>query len=351
MIKPKALVILSPGFPADGDDTACLPLQQIFVRTLQQDNPELKIIVISFQYPFKASRYFWYGAEIIALAGKGRGRMYRLLTWQRALNALKKIRRQYDIAGLLSFWMGECALVANKFAKRNNLLHYCWLLGQDAKAGNHYVDQVQPMPGALIALSDFLAKEFYLNYNIKPRYVIPVGIDTAIFDGNTGLRNIDVLGVGSLIPLKQYSLFINVIKSLTADFPDIKAVICGKGPEMQNLQNQINRLGLENNIQLKGELPHGQVLSLMQQAKVFLHTSSYEGYGSVLSEALYAGAHVVSLVKPMDVRPAQHHIPDNAEDLPTMIAALLHDKNLKHQPVLINSIQDIARQIASLFVN
>ncbi|GAA3993787.1 glycosyltransferase family 4 protein [Mucilaginibacter dorajii] len=351
MIKPKALIILSPGFPADGDDTACLPLQQIFVRTLQQDNPELNIMVISFQYPFKASRYFWYGAEIIALAGKGRGRIYRLLTWQRAFKALKKIARDYEITGLLSFWMGECALVANKFAKRNNLLHYCWLLGQDAKAGNHYVDQVRPMPGSVIALSDFLAKEFYLNYNIKPRHVIPVGIDTSIFEKNARARDIDIMGAGSLIPLKQYSLFINVIKSIANDFPDIKAVICGKGPEMENLQNQINRLGLENNVELKGELPHRQVLALMQRSKVLLHTSNYEGYGVVLNEALYAGAHVVSLVKPMDVRPAQHHIPDNAEDLPAMIAALLHDKSLKHQPVLVNSMQGIARQVASLFVS
>jgi glycosyltransferase involved in cell wall biosynthesis len=352
MSKQQALVILSPGFPANEDDTACIPPQQVFVRALKKYNPQLNIIVISFQYPFKAMSYMWFGVQVIALGGKARGGPYRLLTWKNALSVLKDLNKKYEITGLLSFWLGECALISNRFARKNNLKHYCWMLGQDAKVGNNYVKQIKPDSNMLIALSDFLIREFSINYGIKPAYVIPPGVDTSLFGSlNAGVRDIDVIGAGSLIPLKQYDLFINVIKSLTLKFPGIKAVICGKGTEMEALKSQIIRLKLTNNIELKGELPHAEVLTLMQRSKVFLHTSAYEGFGMVLNEALYAGAQVVSLVNPMNERNANHHVPDNAEHLPDIISELLNKPNPVYEPVLVYPIQTVVAKVMALFAH
>lgn len=348
-MKQKALVILSPGFPADENDTTCIPPMQIFVKALRQNNPDLPVIVISFQYPFKAARYHWHGVEVIALAGKGKGQLFRLITWKKVWKTLKRLHNRYELTGLLSFWMGECAFIGNKFAKKHGLLHYTWLLGQDAKAGNNYVNQIQPEAGSVIAISDFLAKEFSINYGIVPEHTITTGIDIERFKTESVGRNIDIIGVGSLIPLKQYSLFVSVIKNLTNEFPGIRTVICGKGPEMENLKKQIIRLKLENNIQLKGELSHPEVLALMQRSRILLHTSCYEGYSTVLSEALYAGCHVVSLVNGMNVRPPQHHVPDNAEHLPDIIKELLNDPNLQHEPVLVYPIQTVTAKVAALF--
>jgi len=349
MNKQKALVILSPGFPANEDDTACIPPQQVFVRALKQCNPQLNVVVISFQYPFKAMTYAWFGVEVIALGGKARGGPYRLLTWKNALSVLRDLNKKYELAGLLSFWLGECALIGGRFARKNNLKHYCWMLGQDAKAGNNYVKQIKPDGSTLIALSDFLVREFSINYGIKPGQVIPPGVDTSLFGHLGAVRDIDVMGAGSLISLKQYNLFINVIKTLTQTFPDIKAVICGKGPEMEILKKQIARLELTNNIELKGELPHGEVLALMQRSKVFLHTSAYEGFGMVLNEALYAGAQVVSLVNPMNERHAHHHVPDNAERLPVIIKELLSKPTPAYKPVLVYPIQTVVAKVMALF--
>jgi glycosyltransferase involved in cell wall biosynthesis len=185
---------------------------------------------------------------------------------------------------------------------------------------------------------------------MMPAHVIPTGIDTALFETLPARRDIDIMGAGSLIPLKQYSLFIDVIKSISNDFPNVKAVICGKGPEMESLKKQVARLKLEDNIELKGELPHPEILALMQRSKVFLHTSSYEGYSTVLSEALYAGCQVVSLVNAMNQRPAQHHVPDNAEQLPGMIRKLLSDEQLSHERVLVYSTSIIAQKMTGLFI-
>ena len=52
---PKTLVILSPGFPKDEADTTCLPAHQVFIKSLNKNFPSLKIIILSFQYPFSTS--------------------------------------------------------------------------------------------------------------------------------------------------------------------------------------------------------------------------------------------------------------------------------------------------------
>jgi len=44
-------------------------------------------------------------------------------------------------------------------------------------------------------------------------------------------------------------------------------------------------------------LAHPELLEWMQRGKVFLHPSSYEGFGIVCIEALCSGAEVISFVK------------------------------------------------------
>jgi len=350
MYTPETLVILTPGFPADEDDSTCIPPQQLFVKALKKQRPELNIIIISFQYPFEARQYLWHGMQVIAFGGRSRGKLYRRALWLKVWRKLKELNKQHQIIGLLSFWMGECAFIGNRFANKNNLNHYCWVLGQDARPGNRFVRLIDPKGEQLIALSDQLAREVETNYGIVPGHIIPPGIDASIFEIRSSERDIDLLGAGSLIPLKQYDLFVDVVKKLTVQFPNIRAVICGRGPEMERLKQQIISLKLEKNIELTGGLSHGEVLAIMQRAKVFLHTSSYEGFGMVLSEALYAGAQVVSLVKPMDVMPEGFHQGNNESELIDLVAEQLNKPDLTHEPVLFNSIESIADRVADLFL-
>ncbi|HYE53298.1 MAG TPA: glycosyltransferase, partial [Chitinophagaceae bacterium] len=161
-------------------------------------------------------------------------------------------------------------------------------------------------------------------------------------------RNIDVLGAGSLIPLKQYDVFIRIIGRLSKKYPAITAVICGKGPELVALQELVKHLGLENNVRLAGEISNPGVLRLMQQCRVFLHTSCYEGFGMVCLEALYAGAHVVSFVKPMHTGIGHWHIVNNEAEMENKMLELLSG-HLTHTPVLAFSMKDTVHQIAALY--
>lgn len=349
--KRQTLVILTPGFPKNRTDSTCMPPQQTFVMALKKVCPGLNIIVISFQYPFRAAKYEWHGVKVIAIGGKDKGRVFRMLTWIKAWLILTRLKREYALIGLLSFWVGECAFVGTKFAKRYALSHYSWILGQDAKKGNKYFKWIKPKSDELIALSDFVQKEVKRNYNVTPLHTIPVGIDTSLFGTAVQKRSIDILGVGSLIPLKQYDIFVEGIHYLKRFFPDIKAIICGKGPELERLRSLARLKGLTDNLSFAGELPHAMVLDLMQRAKIFLHPSKYEGFGAVLSEALYSGAQVVSFCKPMDKDFRHHHVVNNVEEMNARLLSILNAKKIDHDPVLMYPVQQVAKNMISLFVN
>jgi glycosyltransferase involved in cell wall biosynthesis len=345
----KTLVILTPGFPKDEEDSTWLPDRQIFVRTLKKSYPDFNIIVLAFQYPLESGEYRWNGIKIIALGGKNKSGFYRRFIWLRAWQALKKIKEAYDVVGLLSFWLDECAFIADKFSKKNSIKHYCWLLGQDARPGNKYVYRIKPDANSLVALSDFLIEEFNRNYGITPRYMVPGAIDTSFFKPYNGKRDIDVVGAGSLIALKQYSVFIDVIHALKNDVPQIKAVICGDGPERELLQAKINQLGLEGNITLAGGVSHLETLALMQRTKIFLHPSKYEGLGTVNIESLYAGAKLISFVKPMNAEIPNWHIAKDVADMAEKACGILLDKDLLYYSVLPYKVEDTAKAIMELY--
>ncbi|MGZ8553389.1 MAG: glycosyltransferase, partial [Chitinophagaceae bacterium] len=311
----KTLVILTPGFAKDEADSTCLPMQQQLLRALKESDPKLNIIILSFQYPYHTKKYDWFDITVIPFNGRNKGGLPRLLLRKKISATLKKIHSSTPITGLLSFWYGECAAVGKQFADTYAIKHFCWLLGQDAKKDNKYPKQIRLGSTELIALSDFLQTEFEKNHGIKPHYIIPPGLNTGLFSAGTKEKDIDIIGVGSLLPLKQYDIFVDVIAEIKKQIPGIKVLLTGDGPEKQKLQTLIEDRGLNSNVTLTGSLPHLGVLQLMERTKVFLHTSSYEGFGVVALEALYAGCHVISFNRPMNEEIENWHIVPSPEKM------------------------------------
>jgi glycosyltransferase involved in cell wall biosynthesis len=349
MSTKSSLIILSPGFPRDEHDTTCLPAQQVFVRALNKNFPSLNVIVIAFHYPFFSKKYQWFKNDVISFNG-GNKRMYRrIFLWWRVYKTLKKIKEENWITGILSFWCTECALVGNYFARNNKLKHIAWILGQDAKQENIYVKWIRPSSEELVALSDFLSDTFFKNHGVRPAHTIPNGVDTNVFSTSKTERAIDIMGAGSLIALKQYNVFLEIIIELKKIKPAIKVILCGSGPEEQKLKKIIDQYHLEDNILLRGNIPHNDVLKLMQETKIFLHPSIYEGFSTVCLEALYAGAHVISFTKAMH-QPIEHwHITNNKQEMIKKAADLLTNTATKYKPVLPYSIDDNVKAIMKLY--
>lgn len=102
-----------------------------------------------------------------------------------------------------------------------------------------------------------------------------------------------LLAVGSLKEQKNFS---NLIKAFSLLDPSIQSVselkILGEGPLRNLLQHQISMQGLEDKIELHGfEIDPSPWFSSAHQ---FILSSSWEGFGNVLVEALNHGLSIVS---------------------------------------------------------
>ena len=345
----KTFVILTPGFAKDEADSTCIPTQQNFVRALKELYPQLNIIILAFDYPYIQKKYQWFNNTVISFNGRNRGGFSKLLLRRKIFSALNEIHASNNIVGLLSFWYVECAFVGKKFADKNGLKHICWMCGQDAKKGNEYVKRIPLQADELAALSDFLQDEFEKNYGTKPHCVIPPGINPKQFSKSIQQRDIDILAAGSLIPLKQYEIFINVIAELKKEMPGVKAVLIGEGPERNRLEALINAKELQSNILLAGELPHAEVLHTMQRAKIFLHPSSYEGFVIVCIEALCAGADVISFVRPMHTELENWHIVKSKEEMIQKGISILQDQTKEYKSTVPYTIEETAQKMSALF--
>lgn len=346
MNKQKTLVILSPGFPENEADSVCLPMQQQLILAIKKLYPDVGVVVLSFQYPYHTTDYSWNGIRVISFNGRNKGGLSRLLLRRKIMSVLKQIASDNQLIGVLSFWLGECAWVGNQFSRKMGVPHFCWILGQDAKKENPYVKRVRPKAGELIALSDFLQDEMEKNHGIRPFMVIPPGIEER--KSAAVAKDIDLLAVGSLIPLKRYEIFVEAVSEIKKHIPAVKAVLAGDGPEKEKILQLIETLGLGDTIMLTGQIPHHEVMELMNRSKILLHPSAYEGFGIVCLEALQAGGHVISFCHPMKQDIGQWHVVDSVEEMEAKTIELLTDERLvyrAHQPF---SIDDTAKKMMGL---
>ncbi|MDB5230293.1 MAG: glycosyltransferase family 4 protein [Chitinophagaceae bacterium] len=349
-LKKEAVVIFSPGFAANEEDTTCLPAQQVFFEELQKQLSPVEVIIFSFQYPYSSNEYFFKDIRVIPFNGRTRGGIFHLVLWLRVWMKFRKIKKQYRVKTVLSLWCCECALVGKFLCRIYKLDFFCWILGQDAKADNHYVKKIRPAAKELIAMSEFLVNEFEKNHKIKPANIIENSIDARLFYKGDKEKLVDIFCAGSLIPLKQYDIAIEIIGDILKDFPMIRVVICGKGPEEQKLRQLINDKSLAAHVHLIGEQAHHQVLRLMESSKIFLHPSAYEGFSSACLEALQAGMHVVSFWQPMS-QPIKHwHIVHTKKEMKDKIVSLLTWEQLDHSPVMVFDVKVKAKQMKELLL-
>ena len=345
----ETLVIMSPGFPRDEEDSTCLPAQQSFVRLASKQFPGIQIIILSFEYPFRTEEYFWNGIRVIPFNGRSKNRIQRILLWMKIWRVLKSLKRTNHVIGILSFWCTECAFIGQWFGKWNRIKHLAWISGQDAKKENGYIKFMRLKPEELMAMSDFLQSEFFKNHGIKPAYIIPIGIEPEQFPSTQNEKDIDLLGAGSLIALKQFDVFVSVSKKVLETIPEARSFICGDGPQMNELKEQVKQLGLNGQLVLTGKKQHWELLGMMKRSRVFLHTSIYEGFGAVCIEALYAGAHVISFTRPVSAWIRHWHVVKNADEMCEKAIELLQDPETSFSSSVPFLMSDTAKKIMNLF--
>lgn len=320
----KHILLFTPGFPTDESDGNCLPTVQNYARELAESG-EVYVTVLSLHYPFESRSYVWNGINVVALGGANRKYPSRFFLWNKAMKALKEIHEQKPIDVIHSFWMHECGMLGNRFARKYNIKQVITLMGQDMKPPNRFVRFVNQDRVKIVALSDFKPQLSETGIR-EPDTVIPFGLPEREKQWVKSVpKTIDVLGVGSFIHLKNYEQFIRVIALLKKGNPEIDAEIIGDGVERKKLNELIDKLGLNSNVKLIGHLPRNMVYEKMSQARVFLHTSDYETQGYVFNEALLAELPIVS--KRVGIASEQPYwkIGNTDEELVDQVQSLLND--------------------------
>jgi glycosyltransferase involved in cell wall biosynthesis len=294
------IVVITPGFPADESDFLCIPPLQALVREIK-DKKLAHITVISIHYPFTRGDYQWHGVTIHACGGANR-RWMRLFILNRAAKIFKQINKEQQIDGIHSFWLNDSAVTGYMMAKKFKYPHWVTLMGQDALPTNRFINFFKRIKQSrkknyleTIVLSGFHNQQLLKTTGREADHIIPWGLDTSYLPPFQRMpRTIDLLAVGSLIRLKNYDLFLEVISILKKTRPDISCMLIGDGPERLNLEKLALKLELQHNLTFTGVLPRTEILEIMMQSKVFVHPSSYESYGFVFAEALFAGMYLVT---------------------------------------------------------
>ena len=107
-----------------------------------------------------------------------------------------------------------------------------------------------------------------------------------------GAQLMRCVGVGRLTHQKGFDLLIQAFARIAGRFPEWELIIWGDGPDRQQLQEQIARLGLHSRITLAGTTP--QPGSWVEEATMLVLSSRYEGGPNVVIEALASGIPVIA---------------------------------------------------------
>jgi glycosyltransferase involved in cell wall biosynthesis len=121
------------------------------------------------------------------------------------------------------------------------------------------------------------------------RQTPPLGIRESLDWGDTCRIAVNV---AALVGHKDHKTLIETARLLRPKLPNLRWVIAGDGPLRKEIQEQVVKSGLREVVQLLGTIPDG--VSLIADADVFVMSSSEEGLGTSVLDAMALGVPVVT---------------------------------------------------------
>ncbi|WP_419513956.1 glycosyltransferase family 4 protein [Lactobacillus kimbladii] len=145
-----------------------------------------------------------------------------------------------------------------------------------------------------------LLKRYRVNI---PMRVIPTGVDINSLNKPETVDVRKELDIPDDVPVlltlsrvaeeKKIDRILNAMPEILDEFPQTRLVIAGDGPDMEVLQEQVERLTLEDSVIFTGDIPHDDVGSYYKMADLFVSASDTETQGLTYIEALASGTRCV----------------------------------------------------------
>ena len=107
-----------------------------------------------------------------------------------------------------------------------------------------------------------------------------------------------LLNVKGLYPQSGQRYLIEAMPELLRQYPDTRAVICGSGPQLDDLYSRAAHAGVAERVTFPGQIPNEALASYHAAADLFVLPSLFEACPTAALEALACGTPVVSTDSP-----------------------------------------------------
>jgi len=259
-----------------------------------QAHPQIRAEYPTFYYPPKLARS-----------------RYDQFLWWSIRRTLRATLREFQPDIVLSYWAHPDGAVAVRAAHQAGLPAVVIVGGSDvlllARSGarRRVILQTLAEAEAVITVSEDL-RNTLLDDGLpgEKLHVIGRGVDTTLFhpgDRRTARQKLDVphdrpviVGVGRLVPVKDWHTWLDTIEQLVARGVKPASYVCGAGPLEAELRAAITQRGLNDFVELRGAQTPAQLADWYRAADLTLLTSTSEGIANVLLETLACGGSFVA---------------------------------------------------------
>lgn len=291
----KHLVFFTPAFPAHEEDTIITPPIYLLAERLLEKYPHYSISIVSLHLPQKPQSYTFRDIQVTAIGAGGCRYPKRFWYWFKAYQKLSELHREKPINLIHTFWLSECTLLAHRFAEKNNIPHLTTLMGQDVLPSNRFLRFFKKTDLPKVAIAKEQVAYLSSAGVPLPEFFIPWGFDDRNDQNANTQRRIDLIAVGSFIPLKNMHLIPDWVQQWEKKTGKQCLVeLIGDGPLKSQTQEKVKSLGLKSEIIFSGAIPREEVLQKLAESKVLLHLSDFEGCSMTILEALAKGCKVIA---------------------------------------------------------
>jgi glycosyltransferase involved in cell wall biosynthesis len=300
-IKENKILFVIPSLAGGGAERVLVLLLKYINRR------RFKPVLVVFDNEKAYSEDFYWDVPIICLNKKTRFDFFRLI-W-----TLSRLIRRERPALILSFinYTNYMTILAHGLAnlkiplflnERINLT--CSLVNQKfTKIKKFLVRWLYPKSTGIISLSGGVREDLIANYKIpKDRcFVIYNGLDIkqikelASEELNSPWFKEDipvVVSCGRLTAQKNYPLLLKAMNLVLKKGVNFRLLILGKGEDHSKLEKLAKDIGVSGNLIFLGF--QNNPFKYISRAAVFVLSSSWEGFGNVIVEAMACGVPVIS---------------------------------------------------------
>lgn len=148
-----------------------------------------------------------------------------------------------------------------------------------------------------VAITETVRESIQEMYNISQVEMIYNGIDLQKYYKVPFIdpENVQLIAIGQIWEAKNHHFLVDVMRMIKISCPKkhYKLVILGDGPLRQSLEEYINQSGVNDIIELKGNV--NNVEDYLARSNIFVISSRYEGLSLATMEAMASSLPVVSL--------------------------------------------------------